>query len=93
MFRLTTLLAIILLFSSATFAHEGNWGGRHHPNYQRDNWGYTYNTPYYRTYAPPPAVGYYQAPADYYGLPPVRGFVYQQPIRAPRCDRNIRRGW
>ncbi|CAD6881493.1 hypothetical protein [Methylomonas albis] len=46
----------------------------------------------YRGYNPQPPTGY-QAPADYYGLPPVRGFVYpqQQPQQIPRFDNYHRR--
>ncbi|CAD6882129.1 hypothetical protein [Methylomonas albis] len=93
MFRLTTLLTITLFFSSAVFAHDGGWRNRHRHGYHQDSYGYNYNNPYYQTYVPPPAVGYYRAPANYYGLPPVRGFVYQQPIPIRRCDRNNRHGW
>lgn len=68
-------------------------------NYNRD---YRENyDPGYREYQgyqrrmPSPPMGY-RAPADYYGLPPVRGFVYpQQPLpqQAPRFQRQYGSRW
>lgn len=91
MFRFLGILAIGILVSGAAFADGNDWGYRSpHHRHRFEQYGYN---PYYRAYTPPPVVGYYQAPAEYYGLPPVRGFVYQQQIQTPRCDRNNRRGW
>ncbi len=91
MFRVLAVLAISIFFSSTAVAHD-DWHGRHHHRHFRDDVGYGYN-PYYRGYAVPPRMGYYPAPPQYYGLPPVRGFSYRQPIPMPRFDRHARGGW
>ena len=93
MFRLFTILVFSIFVSSAAFAHDNEWRNRHYHRHNVEQFGYRYNNPHYRAYARPPAVGYYRAPAEYYGLPPVRGFVYQRPIPMPRYDRNNRRDW
>lgn len=66
---------------------EGNQGYQGYQGYQGG----------YRGYNQQPPTGY-QAPADYYGLPPVRGFVYpqqqqQQPQQKPRIERRQRERW
>lgn len=91
MFRLLAVLLISSLGATAAVAHD-DWDHRPHHRHHRDNFVYGYN-PYYGGYAPPPRVGYYPAPPQYYGLPPVRGFGYVQPLPTPRCDRRFRGGW
>ncbi|WP_445367584.1 hypothetical protein ACH5Y9_21830 [Methylomonas sp. BW4-1] len=61
-------------------------------NYQR-NQGFQGYRGGYRGYVPQPPTGY-QAPADYYGLPPVRGFVYPpQPQQMPGFENHQRGRW
>jgi hypothetical protein len=63
--------------------YQGNQGYQGYQGYQGG----------YRGYIPQPPTGY-QAPADYYGLPPVRGFVYPpQPQQMPRFENHHRGRW
>ena len=91
MFRLITIMTFAILVATPAFADGYGWGYQPQQRYYapQPSYGYAPN----RIYMPPPVIGYYQAPREYYGLPPVRGFVYQQPMRVPRCDHNFRRGW
>ncbi|MGZ0077660.1 hypothetical protein [Methylomonas sp. YC3] len=64
-------------------------------DYQRNqgNQGFQGYRGGYRGYVPQPPTGY-QAPADYYGLPPVRGFVYPpQPQQMPGFENHQRGRW
>lgn len=91
MFRLIIILAFAIWAVKPALADGYGWHYQPQPRYYAPppSYGYAPN----RIYMPPPVIGYYPAPRAYYGLPPVRGFFYQQPIRAPRCERNFRRGW
>ncbi len=63
--------------------YQGNQGYQGYQGYQGG----------YRGYIPQPPTGY-QAPAEYYGLPPVRGFVYpQQQQQIPRFENHHRGRW
>lgn len=94
MFRVLIVVVVSLFFSGAALAHDDDWGYRHHHRHHHhrhhhhyDNFGYGYGA-----YLPP-AAGYYPAPRQYYGFPPVRSFSYQQQLPMPRYDRHDRGGW
>lgn len=74
---------------------------RRRDDYDRDNrYSYGQRYPDYQGYQgyqgyqrpmPSPPMGY-RAPAEYYGLPPVRGFVYPQQPNRPMPGSQPRRG-
>lgn len=69
--------------------YQSNQGNQGYQGYQ----GYRGYQGGYRGYIHQPPTGY-QAPADYYGLPPVRGFVYPpQPQQMPRFENHHRGRW
>lgn len=92
MFRMTQILIISLLFSTAAWADRDDWGGYHH-DHRHHHYYQGYDQPYYREeivymppvvhYVPQPIVEYVPVQPRYYAPPPpVSYYSYDQ--RSPQ---------
>lgn len=82
MFSMTKFVVIGVLFSSAVWADDDDWGERHHHGHHRHGHDYY---PRYReeiVYVPQRVVEYVPAQPRYYAPPPVSHYQYDQ--RSPQ---------
>ena len=87
MFRLTKIIAISLLFSSAAFADDDDWGYRphhhhHHEYYPNYGGGVVYAPAPVVQYVPAPVVEY--VPVQPYYAPPPAPVYYGYDRRSPQ---------